>query len=181
MVVPPSTGGGPSISTFTTANPPLSHHGAAHTPTMNGTGPSHAPKGRMATIKTPKPAHGQEKPPPIPLSARKSAPLNLGHVERRGESTQAPELDKKERPHGLQEAPTYRPSEEEFRNPMEFIRRIAPEASKYGLCRIIPPDNWKPDFAIDTEVRTLSSRLSGRFLPPITSQDPEKVPQLTLF
>ncbi|KAH8197705.1 hypothetical protein TruAng_008122 [Truncatella angustata] len=89
--------------------------------------------------------------PQLPLSSMRSAPLDLRSVERRGQPTQGRETTKRNRPFGLQEAPTYRPTDDDWKDPFEYIRRISPEASKYGLCKIIPPDSWNPDFAIDTE------------------------------
>ncbi|CAM1507886.1 Fc.00g047340.m01.CDS01 [Cosmosporella sp. VM-42] len=90
--------------------------------------------------------------PQIPLSFLSSSPLDLTSVERRGQPTAIREpVIKSSRPHGLQEAPTYCPTEEEWRDPFEYMLKISPEASKFGICKIIPPDSWNPEFAIDTE------------------------------
>lgn len=127
MVVPPSTGAA-------TSNPPPS---------------TNRPPARSNNSHSSSYAHN------VPLSARRSAPLDISTVERRDQPNASREPVKRVRPHGLQEAPTFRPTEEEFKDPMEYMRKIAPEGSKYGICRVIPPDSWNPPFAIDTEVRTL--------------------------
>lgn len=133
MVAPPTTGGSPS-----TGNPPQilpltsSFRVSLTSPTNQGPFP-YAPH--------------------IPFSARRAPPLDMSTVERKGHPLAARESNKRIRPHGLQDAPTFRPTEDEFRDPMEYMRKIAPEGRKYGICKIIPPEGWKPDFAIDTEVR----------------------------
>lgn len=43
----------------------------------------------------------------------------------------------------LTRAPTFFPSEEEFTDPLDYIEKIRPEAEQFGLCRIVPPNNFK--------------------------------------
>lgn len=96
-------------------------------------------------------------PPPaainggIPLSARKAQALDLATVERRGQGTPSNPPPKPNRMFGLQEAPTFRPTADEFKDPLQYIASIREEAQQYGIAKIIPPDSWNPPFAIDTE------------------------------
>lgn len=91
--------------------------------------------------------------PQQPLSSMVSPPLDLLSVERRGQPTAVKEpLKKTNRIYELEEAPVYQPTEEEWKDPVEYMRKITPEAKKFGICKVIPPDSWNPDFAIDTEV-----------------------------
>ncbi|XAR54777.1 [Histone H3]-lysine-36 demethylase [Bertholletia excelsa] len=39
----------------------------------------------------------------------------------------------------IPECPVYHPSKEEFEDPLVYLQKIAPEASKYGLCKIVSP------------------------------------------
>ncbi|KAK4362791.1 hypothetical protein RND71_018032 [Anisodus tanguticus] len=39
----------------------------------------------------------------------------------------------------IEECPVYRPSKEEFEDPLVYVQKIAPEASKFGICKIVSP------------------------------------------
>ncbi|RDY01644.1 Lysine-specific demethylase JMJ703, partial [Mucuna pruriens] len=44
----------------------------------------------------------------------------------------------------LEEAPSFHPTEEEFKDTLKYIASIRSRAEPYGICRIVPPTCWKP-------------------------------------
>jgi histone demethylase JARID1 len=47
-------------------------------------------------------------------------------------------------------APTFFPTVEEFEaGPMAYIEKIRHQAQKYGICKVVPPSGWNPEFCID--------------------------------
>jgi len=49
----------------------------------------------------------------------------------------------------VNEAPVFRPTEAEWKSPMVYLEGIQEQAEKAGICKIVPPDNWRPPFAVD--------------------------------
>ncbi|CAD7698303.1 unnamed protein product [Ostreobium quekettii] len=47
------------------------------------------------------------------------------------------------------EAPVFRPTEQEFADPLAFIAGVREAAEPCGICRIVPPPGWKPPFCLD--------------------------------
>jgi histone demethylase JARID1 len=133
---------GPTITTFRVT-----------TDAATSDGGSAPPKSRMSGA-APPPAGGAQANGvgTIPLSARKAQPLDLATVERRGYGAPNNLPPKPNRMFGLQEAKTYRPTAEQFKDPLQYIQSIREEGQKYGIIKIIPPDTWNPAFAVDTEV-----------------------------
>ncbi|KAG0319065.1 hypothetical protein BGZ99_005323 [Dissophora globulifera] len=91
-------------------------------------------------------------------SLPKAIPLDLSSVPTRAPPEQPPP-NAPTRIFGLQEAPCYYPTPEEFMEPIKFIESIRPEAEKAGICKIIPPDGWRPTFALDSEVFHFKTRI----------------------
>jgi len=60
---------------------------------------------------------------------------------------------------GLPEAPTFRPSQEEWKDPFEYIACVRRKTELVGLAKIVPPAGWEPPFALDKKRLKLSTQL----------------------
>ncbi|GJE84541.1 PLU-1-like protein-domain-containing protein [Phanerochaete sordida] len=91
--------------------------------------------------------------PPIPVSPL----LNLSTVKTPNYHNTPSKP--KERPFGLTDCPTFRPTPEQFKDPMAYIKSIAENAKSYGMCKIVPPMGWSMPFVTDTETFRFKTRL----------------------
>ncbi|KAK0162000.1 hypothetical protein PV327_008383 [Microctonus hyperodae] len=57
------------------------------------------------------------------------------------------------------EAPVFEPTAEEFLDPLGYIAKIRPIAEKAGICKIKPPPNWQPPFAVDVDKFKFTPRI----------------------
>eukprot|EP00743_Colponemidia_sp_Colp-15_P009890 GILK01010839.1.p1 GENE.GILK01010839.1~~GILK01010839.1.p1 ORF type:complete len:1064 (+),score=102.51 GILK01010839.1:35-3226(+) len=51
----------------------------------------------------------------------------------------------------LPSAPTYHPTQEEFADPFAYFRKIRSEAARFGICKIVPPNGWKPPLFLNEQ------------------------------
>lgn len=51
----------------------------------------------------------------------------------------------------LPQGAVFYPTMEQFTDPIKYIASIEKEASRTGICKIVPPKGWNPPFAIDLE------------------------------
>ncbi|KAJ1983657.1 hypothetical protein H4R33_004671 [Dimargaris cristalligena] len=127
-------------------------------------GPPRAPRLDMRSVRTPyqeraSPASSTPPPPPAsttpkdPPSHQTTSPLGSASA-----SSPPPPTTPRNRHFGLPEAPVFYPTPEEFANPLQYIEKIRPLAEHAGLCKIIPPAQWAPTFALDTEVFRFHTR-----------------------
>jgi histone demethylase JARID1 len=63
---------------------------------------------------------------------------------------------------GLPEAPIFYPTEEEFIDPLRFIAKIRQQVEElYGICRIVPPQSWRPPFALDSSSFSFPTKIQA--------------------
>ena len=56
-------------------------------------------------------------------------------------------------------APTFRPTDAEFANPMRYILSIREHAEQFGICCIVPPASWRPPFVLDMNKLAFPTRI----------------------
>ncbi|KAI9244643.1 hypothetical protein EDC94DRAFT_551694 [Helicostylum pulchrum] len=74
-------------------------------------------------------------------------------------SSTQPETPKANRIFGIQEAPTFYPTRDEFKDPLGYIEKISPQGEKYGIIKIVPPKDYKPEFSLKTENFRFKTRI----------------------
>ncbi|CAG4943086.1 unnamed protein product [Colias eurytheme] len=53
----------------------------------------------------------------------------------------------------MQNAPVFKPTAEEFKDPMIYFESILPKVAEFGLCKVIPPETFVPPCNLDNEIR----------------------------
>ncbi|KAL7324721.1 hypothetical protein PS15p_209871 [Mucor circinelloides] len=85
-----------------------------------------------------------------------TAPFDLSTVKTK---SQEPEVDKPNRLFGIQEAPTFYPTKEEFKDPLAYIKSLEGPGSKYGIIKIVHPADYHPEFSLNTESFRFKTRV----------------------
>ncbi|XP_042362722.1 protein Jumonji [Plectropomus leopardus] len=60
------------------------------------------------------------------------------------------------RPEGwaaLGEAPIFRPAPREFQDPLVYLDAVREQAEAAGMCRVVPPPDWRPECKLSEEMR----------------------------
>ncbi|XP_041953453.1 lysine-specific demethylase 5C isoform X5 [Alosa sapidissima] len=92
--------------------------------------------------------------------AEKRRPQNCSHPESDPVPNNRPCGHSRHRPARAMEAeefvpppecPVFEPSWEEFADPLGYIAKIRPIAEKSGICKIRPPADWQPPFAVEVD------------------------------
>jgi len=65
-----------------------------------------------------------------------------------------PEQEKAKNHNGFIHAPTFTPTEEEFKDPAAYIAKITPVGRKFGILKVKPPPSWSVNYTFDPEVGT---------------------------
>ncbi|XP_007900800.1 protein Jumonji [Callorhinchus milii] len=51
------------------------------------------------------------------------------------------------------EIPVLRPTQKEFHDPLAYVESVRTQVEKYGMCRVIPASDWRPECKLNDEMR----------------------------
>uniref|UniRef100_A0A3B5AXX2 Protein Jumonji n=1 Tax=Stegastes partitus TaxID=144197 RepID=A0A3B5AXX2_9TELE len=76
---------------------------------------------------------------------------------RQKEREQEKEWDRqRSKPEGwaaLGEGPVFRPAQREFQDPLVYLDAVREQAEVAGMCRVVPPSDWRPECKLSEEMR----------------------------
>ncbi|XP_030003870.1 protein Jumonji [Sphaeramia orbicularis] len=53
----------------------------------------------------------------------------------------------------LGEVPVFRPAQREFQDPLVYLDAVREQAEAAGMCRVVPPPDWRPECKLSEEMR----------------------------
>ncbi|XP_029369436.1 protein Jumonji isoform X2 [Echeneis naucrates] len=100
---------------------------------------------------------GQLKPAALRPAERDKEWEREKELTRQKEREQEKEWERqRSRPEGwaaLGEVPVFRPAPREFQDPLVYLDAVREQAEAAGMCRIVPPPDWRPECKLSEEMR----------------------------
>ncbi|XP_059205090.1 protein Jumonji isoform X2 [Centropristis striata] len=100
---------------------------------------------------------GQLKPAALRPADRDKDWEHEKEMARQKEREQEKEWERqRSRPEGwaaLGEAPVFRPVPREFQDPLVYLDAVREQAEVAGMCRVVPPPDWRPECKLSEEMR----------------------------
>lgn len=100
---------------------------------------------------------GQLKPAALRPAERDKEWEREKEMTRQKEREQEKEWDRqRSRPEGwaaLGEVPVFRPAPREFQDPLVYLDAVREQAEAAGMCRVVPPPDWRPECKLSEEMR----------------------------
>lgn len=99
----------------------------------------------------------QVKPAALRLADRDKEWEHEKELTRQKEREQEKERERqRSKPEGwaaLGEVPVFRPSQREFQDPLVYLDAVREQAEVAGMCRVVPPQDWRPECKLNEEMR----------------------------
>ncbi|XP_008329926.1 protein Jumonji isoform X3 [Cynoglossus semilaevis] len=110
-----------------------------------------------ASLLTSNNSPGQLKPAPPRSAERDKEWEREKELTRQKEREQGKEWERqRSRPEGwvaLGDVPVFRPAPREFLDPLIYLDAVREQAEVAGMCRVVPPSDWRPECKLSEEMR----------------------------